>query len=65
MLGLISLMLGSIGIYGVMSFFVSQRMHEIGIRIALCATTRDVLTMVMREAIVSPKLSNRGQQHPC
>jgi predicted permease len=48
----LSLLLAGIGIHGLLSFAVGQRSPEFGLRIALGAQTRDILSMVMREGLV-------------
>jgi predicted permease len=50
--GLLSLLLACIGLYGVMSYDVARRTHELGVRMALGAQRSDVISMVLRESML-------------
>ncbi|HEV3061532.1 MAG TPA: FtsX-like permease family protein [Vicinamibacterales bacterium] len=67
---LAGLAIASIGLYGIVAYSVSQRTAEIGVRIALGAGSRDVMSLVLHEGVGIRSLHSapskgRGPADPC
>ncbi|HYL47594.1 MAG TPA: ABC transporter permease [Candidatus Limnocylindrales bacterium] len=51
-LGVIALVLGSVGVYGVMAYSVVERTHEIGMRLALGAQPKEILKLMLSRGVI-------------
>jgi predicted lysophospholipase L1 biosynthesis ABC-type transport system permease subunit len=54
LMGVFALLLATIGVYGITAYVVTARAREVGIRLALGATTAQIVQLVMRKQLVAP-----------
>ena len=50
-LGLVGLLMATVGLYGIISFSANRRVREIGVRVALGASRRDVVSLIVRDGV--------------
>lgn len=58
--GVLALVVAALGLYSVMSYAVAQRTHEVGVRLALGATPRDIVRLIMRQSLAMALLGVAG-----
>ncbi len=58
--GLLALVVAALGLYSVMSYSVAQRTHELGVRIALGAKSRTIISMIVRQGVVLAAIGVAG-----
>ena len=63
--GSLAVLLATVGLFGVTYYTVSQRTREFGVRVALGAAPRDVLTLVLREGLTLAEPAVIGLMVPC
>ena len=51
---MLALVLAAVGVYGVLSLVVAERTREMGIRLALGASPRGLVALIVKQALISP-----------